>query len=64
MKFVEDILKFHPKYDEKIKDMKFISVGKHSKYTNTRCFYIVKNNDLNEDFSIQKCINVIASKNC
>jgi len=64
LKFVEDILKFHPKYDEKIKDMKFISVGKHSKYTNTRCFYIVKNNDLNEDFSIQKCINVIASKNC
>ena len=64
LKFVEDILKFHPKYDEKIKDMKFITVGKHSEYINSRCFIIVKNNDIYEDFSIQKCIDVIASKNC
>ena len=64
LKFVEDILKFHPKYDEKIKDMKFITVGKHSEYINSRCFIIVKNNNIYEDFSIQKCIDVIASKNC
>ena len=64
LKFVEDILKFHPKYDEKIKDMKFISVGKNSQFNNSRCFIIVKNNDIYEDFSVQKCIKVIASKNC
>ena len=44
--------------------MKFITVGKHSEYINSRCFIIVKNNDIYEDFSIQKCIDVIASKNC
>ncbi len=60
LKFILDVLKFHPKYEEKIKDMDFISVGKNNKYVNTRCFVIVKKNGVIEDFSIQKCIEQIA----
>ncbi len=64
LKFILDVLKFHPKYEEKIKDMDFISVGKNNKYVNTRCFVIVKKNGVIEDFSIQKCIEQIALKYC
>ena len=60
LKFILDVLKFHPKYEEKIKDMDFISVGKNNKYVNTRCFVIVKKNGVIEDFSIRKCIEQIA----
>ena len=64
LKFILDVLKFHPKYEEKIKDMDFISVGKNNKYVNTRCFVIVKKNGVIEVFSIQKCIEQIALKYC
>lgn len=64
LNFILDVLKFHPKYEEKIKDMDYISVGKNNKYNNSRCFVIVKKNGVIEDFSIQKCIEQIASKYC
>ena len=60
--FIEDILKYHHNYNEKIKDMDYITVGKHNNSNYNRCFFIVKKNGEKIDFSIQKCIENIILK--
>ena len=55
--FIEDILKYHHNYDDKIKDLDFITTGKPEKFNYSRCFFIVKKNGDKIDFSIQKCID-------
>lgn len=61
--FVLDILKYHHNYDQKSKDMKYITTGKQEQYTtHSKCFFIIKNNKKKVDFSIYKCIKVIKSK--
>lgn len=53
--FMKEILKFHPKSDEKLKGMTHFEVGVHPDYPKTRCFFVVKK-DKKEDFSVSKCI--------
>ena len=55
--FIEDVLKYHHNYDDKIKDLDFITTGKPEKFSYSRCFFVVKKNGDKIDFSIQKCID-------
>lgn len=60
--FILDCLKFHHNYDEKIKDMDYITTGKPDKFSFSRCFFIVKKGGEKVDFSIQKCVDAIEHK--
>ena len=54
---MENMLIFYHNYDDKIKDLDFITTGKPEKFNYSRCFFIVKKNGDKIDFSIQKCID-------
>ena len=54
--FLKELLKFHEKHDQKMKDFVGFEVGQHPGYDKTRCFFIIKKDGSKEDFSISKCI--------
>ena len=54
--FMTEILKFHDKHDEKMKDYDHFEVGVHPEFVKTRCFFVVKKDGKKEDFSVSKCI--------
>lgn len=54
--FMKELLKFHDKYDAKIKDFDHFEVGIHPTFVKTRCYFICKKDDTKEDFSVSKCI--------
>lgn len=53
--FIKEIIKFHSKTDEKMKDFDHFEVGEHKDHEKTRCFFVVRKNGEKEDFSIGKC---------
>merc|ERR1712039_202578 len=55
---IKALLDFHPKGSEKSKGMVGIKVQKSSQ-GDSRCFYMVKDNGQEEDFSAQKCLSAI-----
>merc|ERR1712039_218471 len=57
-KLIRALLDFHPKGSEKSKGMVGIKVQKSS-HGDSRCFYMVKDDGQEEDFSAQKCLSVI-----
>merc|ERR1712187_44443 len=57
-KLIKALLDFHPKGSEKSKGMVGIKVQKSS-HGDSRCFYMVKNDGQEEDFSAQKCLSAI-----
>jgi hypothetical protein len=59
--FLRELLKFHAKADEKLKEIDFFEVGFHPVYKDTKCFLIVKPDGTKEDFSFNKCIKQISS---
>ena len=61
-KFILDLLKYHHNYDEKSKDLDYITVGKPENYEESRCFIIVNKNNEKKDFSVQKCIDNLVTK--
>lgn len=61
-KFILDILKYHHNYDEKIKNMSYITTGTPEKYAFSRCYFIVNKENTKTDFSIQKCLEIIETK--
>jgi hypothetical protein len=61
-KFIVDLLKFHKKSEDKVKDMKSVIVDSHPSYKATRCFFVVRNDGTKEDFSIAKCIDDMIAK--
>ena len=61
-KFILDLLKYHHKYEEKSKDLDYITVGKSENYDSSRCFIIVDKNSNRKDFSAQKCIDNLIKK--
>lgn len=61
-KFVVDLLKYHSKAADKLKDMKDIIVDDHPTYEKTRCFLVVRKDGTKEDFSIAKCIENMKEK--
>merc|ERR1712061_594752 len=57
-KLIKALLDFHPKGSEKSKGMVGIKVQKSSQ-GDSRCFYMVKDDGKEEDFSAQKCLSAI-----
>jgi len=57
-KLVKALLGYHPKGDTKSTGLVGIRVGK-STQGDSRCFYMIKGDETEEDFSVQKCINAI-----
>merc|ERR1712232_551433 len=57
-KLIKSLLDFHPKGAEKSKGMVGIKVGK-SVQGDSRCFYMVKDDGKEEDFSAMKCLSAI-----
>jgi len=58
---VEELLKYHDN-KEKLKGAKSYVVDFHPVYKQTRCFFIVKDDESKEDFSIHKCLNNLKDK--
>merc|ERR1711972_138592 len=57
-KLIRALLDFHPKGSEKSKGIVGIKVAKSS-HGDSRCFYMVKDDGQEEDFSAQKCLSAI-----
>jgi len=57
-KLIKSLLDFHPKGSEKSKGMVGIKVAKSSQ-GDTRCFWMVKDDGKEEDFSAQKCLSAV-----
>jgi DNA-directed RNA polymerase-5 subunit 1 len=54
--FIKELLEFHDKKDQKLKDFDRFEVGTHPSYEKTRCFFVVRKDGTKEDFSVTKCI--------
>jgi hypothetical protein len=54
--FIKELLEFHDKKDQKLKDFDHFEVGAHPSYEKTRCFFVVRKDGSKEDFSVTKCI--------
>ncbi|VVB02816.1 unnamed protein product [Arabis nemorensis] len=55
---LEKVLNFHPDKDAKIgSGVDFITVDKHTTFTDTRCFFVVSADGVKQDFSYRKCLN-------
>ena len=61
-KFILDLLKYHHNYEEKCKDLDYITVGKPENYDTSRCFIIVNKKNEKKDVSVQKCIENLIKK--
>jgi len=59
--FLRELLKFHAKADEKLKEVAHFEVGYHPTFKDTKCFLIVKHDGTKEDFSFNKCIKQIST---
>ena len=57
---LKEILKFHPKHDEKMKDFDFFEVNFHPDYPETKCFLAVDTSGAKNDFSYVKCMKRMA----
>ena len=60
--FILDLLKYHHNYEEKTKDLDYITVGKPENYDTSRCFIVVNKKKEKKDFSAQKCIENLIKK--
>jgi len=54
--FMNEIIKFHARSADKLKNFASFQVGPHPEYNQTRCFFVVKTEGEKEDFSVSKCI--------
>ncbi|CAH8390631.1 unnamed protein product [Eruca vesicaria subsp. sativa] len=55
---LEQILNYHPDKDAKLgSGLDFITVDKHTTFTESRCFFAVSTDGTKQDFSYRKCIN-------
>jgi hypothetical protein len=61
-KFILDLLKYHHNYEDKCKDLDYVTVGKPENYDSSRCFVIVNKKNEKKDFSVQKCIDNLVEK--
>jgi hypothetical protein len=57
---LKEILKFHPKNDEKMKDFVNFEVNFHPDYPETKCFLAVDKEGQKKDFSYVKCLKRLA----
>jgi len=59
--FMRELLKFHSKAEEKTQHLTGFEVGAHPDFPKTRCFFVVKEGGIKEDFSVSKCIQNLES---
>merc|ERR1712039_571849 len=62
LELLKSLLEYHPKGHEKTNGMTGIKVGSFQgeDAQDTRCFYMVKEGGIEEDFSAKKCLEAIA----
>lgn len=51
-----ELLKFHERSAEKLKDLDYFTCDVHPVYKETRCFFAIKKDGTKEDFSFTKCL--------
>ena len=56
---VKELLSYHERGADKLKDFKHFVVDVNPSYIDTRCFFVVREDGTREDFSVVKCINKI-----
>ena len=61
--FLLDLVKSHTNFEKKTENLSFFTTGKPKEHDYSRCFFIVKNDDSKEDFSVHKCIERICNDN-
>lgn len=61
--FLIDVLKYHRNFDEKAKNISHFTTGKPKEHDYSRCFFIVREDGSQEDFSVGKCIDRIGYDN-
>ena len=54
--FMKELIKFHDRAEDKMKNYEHFEVGEHPNFAKTRCFFSVRKDGTKEDFSISKCI--------
>jgi len=59
---LKELLKHHDNSAEKLKGVKGFTVDFHPTYKQTRCFFIIREDDAREDFSLHKCLNNLKEK--
>lgn len=57
--FLLDLLKYHRNVSEKSKNLDHFTTDKPNDFLYSRCFFIVKNDQSRDDFSVHKCIERI-----
>ena len=57
--FLLDVLRLHPEFEGKSRDLKHFAVGRHPEHPESKCFFIVRADGSQEDFSISKCVSGI-----
>ena len=57
--FIKEIIEFHHKSEEKLKDFEAFEVNVHPQFEKTRCFFVVRKDGSKEDFSVTKCIQAL-----
>jgi hypothetical protein len=55
--FIKELLAFHERGADKLKNLDHFEVGEHPDFAKTRCFFVVRGDGKKEDFSVSKCIN-------
>ena len=59
---LKELLKYHQKSEEKLKDVKGFTVDFHPNFNQTRCFFIVREDGTKEDFSYHKCVHNLVNQ--
>lgn len=58
---LRELLKYHTKADEKVKELDHFEVNFHPEHNETKCFLVVKHDGTKEDFSYVKCVKKISA---
>jgi len=55
--FIKTLFEYHPRASEKKDKMTGVAVGVNAEFPDTRCFFVLKEGDVKEDFSYKKCLD-------
>lgn len=58
---LKELLRYHAKADEKVKELDHFEVNFHPEHKETKCFLVVKTDGSKEDFSYVKCVKKISA---
>lgn len=58
--FLKELVKYHKKGEEKLKDWEYFILDFHPEFKETKCFFVVRKDGSKEDFSYLKCLKEIS----